>query len=237
MLAADNALVANNVIYNWRLAAGMMNRRGVVDWVNNVGKAGPMTRPSSDYLVNPYCDELGGAFSIFATGNIGPANEDPLLDNWKGEGRQVACYRETGDSLVAPVPEEWFRAQPQDWASAAFPVGMIETPQVFDLVLDDVGANARVTCGGTWAPNLDAVDERVIRDVRTLAGPAFPPEDSPVSGATSDPGAPCPDRDGDGLPDAWETRFFGCPTCADPGELGIDGYLVIEHYLNGTQPT
>jgi hypothetical protein len=49
-------------------------------------------------------------------------------------------------------------------------------------------------------------------------------------------GVPCQDADRDGLPDAWEQRFFQCETCADRAAVGRKGYLVIEHYLNGTKP-
>jgi hypothetical protein len=38
------------------------------------------------------------------------------------------------------------------------------------------------------------------------------------------------------LPDAWELRFFASKTGALPGAFGKNGYLLIEHYVNGTDP-
>jgi hypothetical protein len=238
MVGSDNALIINNVIYNWRLGAGMMNRRGEADWVNNYLKAGPMTRPGHGWVVNAYCDEMGGDFSIYVSGNAGPDNEDARGSSWSGASRQVACYRRTGAYPGAEVPVTWRRDTPQPWADAAFPVRALPAVAAFERVLENVGANARLTCDGSWVPAVDPVDARIIAEVRNGTGPSRPPRNERVAGGWPDyaEGVPCTDTDGDGLPDAWEARFFGCATCADPAAVGRGGYLVIEHYLNGTDP-
>ena len=238
MTAADNIVVANNVIYNWSNGAGMMNRRGVADWVNNYGKAGPMTREESSYIVNAYCDDYGGDFSIFAAGNIGPMSDDPQGDNWSGSTRQVACYHNTGEFKGQEVPSEWRRDTEQAWRSKPFPVTLLPALDAYAAVLDDVGADERLKCDGTWIPALDAVDSRVISETRNGSGVSRPPENElEVGGYPSyATGVPCEDADRDGLPDAWEQRFFQCETCADRAAVGRKGYLVIEHYLNGTKP-
>ena len=55
-----------------------------------------------------------------------------------------------------------------------------------------------------------------------------------------------PDDDGDGLPDWWENKYFGSDTAANPdedvdvdeaGQPAPDGYLNIDEYQNGTDPT
>ena len=52
-----------------------------------------------------------------------------------------------------------------------------------------------------------------------------------------DPGSPCPDADRDGLPDAWEQRYFSSPTAANiSDDPDGEGYTNIEEYLNGTDP-
>ena len=106
------------------------------------------------------------------------------------------------------------------------------------VVLGDVGANRRLACDGTWIDALDGVDARVIRETREGSGVSRPPEnESAVGGFPSyAAGTACSDADRDGLPDAWEQRFFACDTCAEPGLIGRDGYLLMEHYLNGTGP-
>lgn len=239
MVAADNALVVNNVVYNWRQGAGMMNRRGKVDWVNNYAKPGPMTRSASRHIVNPYCnDEFDGNFSIYAVGNTGPTTDVATGDNWSGASRQVACYYDSGTSPGAEVPQRWRRDSPQPWASTAFPIRPLPAAAAYDAVLKDVGANARLSCDGRWVSTVDAVDARVISETMNGTGVSRPPRDEHAVGGwpTYGEGTPCADADNDGLPDEWEERFFGCAACTDPAGVGEDGYLVMEHYLNGTSP-
>jgi hypothetical protein len=240
MTAADNGLYANNVVYNWSQGAGMMNRRGVADWVNNYGKAGPMTRSQYSYMVNAYCDEMAGDFSIYAAGNVGPMSQDPQGDNWSGDSRQVACYYQSGATIGAEVDPTWKRDLPQDWASAPYPVDVVPAVDAYERVLADVGANARIDCDGSWVVGTDSVDARIVDDARDGTGAADPPidENEPAIGGypAYATGQPCPDSDADGLPDAWEQRFFGCDECAEPGDSGRAGYLLIEHYVNGTAP-
>lgn len=47
-----------------------------------------------------------------------------------------------------------------------------------------------------------------------------------------------PDVDGDGIPDWWETEFFGCATCANAGDDSgdVDGVNNLDEYLAGTDP-
>lgn len=234
MSAADNALIANNVIYNWRLGIGMMNRRGKVDWVNNYAKPGPMSKFRYSYVVNPYCNEYAGnGFDIYATGNIGPRSDDPDGDNWTGPSRQVACYNKSGGEPGHPAPASWRRDVPQDWASVPFPVSLLAAHEAYDTVVDDVGANARLACDGRLVSALDAEDARVLSDVQAGAWRSKAVADVRPS---YDQGTPCQDTDDDGLPDAWEKVSFDCVTCADPAVVGRGGYLMIEHYLNATDP-
>jgi hypothetical protein len=237
---ADNILLANNVIYNWNQGALQMQLRGLADFVNNYGKAGPMTHPRYRYLVNPNCDPAANAvdFSIYAAGNVGPMSADADGDNWTGSTRQVACYYDTAGEPGHEVPSRWRRDTPQPWASIPFPVRLLPAPTAFDAVLNDVGANASLACDGSWRPASDPVDRRIIREARTGTGPADPPVDETALGGYPDysSGVPCPDDDQDGLPNDWEQRFFACATCAEPAAIASNGYLVIEHYLNGTDP-
>jgi pectate lyase len=236
---ADNALYANNVLYNWNQGTMQMTMRGTTDYVNNVGKRGPMTSSRYMYMVNPRCDDnVVDDFSIYAAGNIGPMSQDPNGDNWSGSTRQVACYYKSGDTDGQEVPARWKRGTTQSWGSTSFPVQVRSASNAFDAVLNSVGANAGLTCDGQWTDRQDVVDARVISETRNGTGPSTPPADEGAAGGYPSyaAGTVCKDSDGDGLPDAWETRFFGCATCATPDAVGRDGYLVMEHYLNGTTP-
>ena len=46
-----------------------------------------------------------------------------------------------------------------------------------------------------------------------------------------------PDLDGDGLPDAWETAYFGNVSAAPNGDADGDGSSNLHEYLAGTNPT
>jgi hypothetical protein len=216
-----------------------MTMRGTTDYVNNFGKAGPMTSSRYMYMVNPRCDEnVVEAFSIYAAGNIGPMSQDASGDNWSGSTRQVACYYKSGDTDGQEVPSRWRRNSAQNWGSAPFPIQVRSAAAAYDAVLNDVGANAGLTCDGGWTNRQDPVDARVIAETRNRTGPSNPPANEGAAGGypSYSAGTPCQDTDGDGIPDAWEQRYFGSPTGANAAAVGRNGYLVIEHYLNGTAP-
>ncbi len=238
MTAADNAVYANNVIYNWLQGAGMMNRRGRADWINNYGKAGPMTKADYTYMINAYCDGMGGDFSIYATGNVGPKSSNASGDNWSGSSRQIACYNKTGGSVGAEVPRAWRRTTAQGWNGTPHPVKIASASQAYNQVINDVGANARVACDGSWTSAIDRVDARLISQVRNGNGPGKPPaNESEVGGFPSySKGSACADSDKDGLPDAFEQRWGSSNTALKADAMTPSGYLMIEHYVNGTSP-
>jgi hypothetical protein len=91
---------------------------------------------------------------------------------------------------------------------------------------------------GCTLPQRDAVDLRVIADVRqgrtrVISDPAE------VGGwPVLEAGTPVVDNDHDGMPDDWERRYLLDP--ADPGDgpadSDEDGYTNLEEYLNRTAP-
>jgi pectate lyase len=225
--------VINNVGYNWNWRAISTRNNSVVDLIGNYHRPGPMTtvrfhrhmmfpggeRPIRDA---PYPDA-----SLHLRDNVIEGEE--FHQQWD-------MIRQWHD-LDLLLPEHFQRSTPLP--QPRFPVAVRSAYEAFEAVLGDVGANAKLDCDGVWVPNQDPVDARLIASV--LQGTGWqdsPPLSLSEAGAWPivDPGIPCPDLDGDGLPDAWETRYFGCPTCADASAPASEGYLVIEHYLNGTTP-
>ena len=96
-------------------------------------------------------------------------------------------------------------------------------------VLDEAGASQ---------PQRDAVDRRVIQEVRTGQGKIIRAV-AEVGGWPELASGTAPvDGDQDGMPDAWEKTHGLNP--ADAGDsrtdLDNDGYTNIEEYLNGTDP-
>ena len=130
----------------------------------------------------------------------------------------------------------------------------MEADKAFDFVMNNVGATF---------PKRDAVDERVIKTVKT--GKAIYEKDaqpysspyvkrrlpadsfkqgiithiSQVGGLPEYKGTPVVDSDNDGMPDEWEIRYGLNPN--DPTDAVLDcngdGYTNIEKYINGIDPT
>ncbi|KAI0489971.1 fibronectin [Xylaria cf. heliscus] len=95
---------------------------------------------------------------------------------------------------------------------------------------------------GTTFPSRDAVDARLVAEVRTwgTAGQLISDEKaSPMYGPGYVAGGTKPtDTDGDGIPDAWETANGLNPQDAsDAMKIGSSGYANIELYVNSLIPS
>ena len=243
LTGADNMLLANNVIYNWTQGVMQFARRGVVDMVSNVSKAGPMTKPDLLRMFSPKCyDDAEGDFSFFIQGNIGEFSKDPSDDNWRGATREIGCYKEKGRNYTPDQMEQlWRRDVPQSWANIEYPVNVREASDaLYEDVIKNAGANRKLNCRGDFVSARDPVDTRILNDALNGTGPTDFMDNNEVEDVGGWPsyatGTACADSDQDGLPNEWEMRYFDCTTCAKPETVGNNGYLNIEHYLNGTRP-
>ena len=84
----------------------------------------------------------------------------------------------------------------------------------------------------------DAVDERVINNVRTHQGRLIDSQDQ-VGGWPTLQTLPAPkDSDGDGMPDAWEAAHGLNPNdpADGPQDRNNDGHANLEEYLNSLVP-
>ncbi len=112
-------------------------------------------------------------------------------------------------------------------SDSPFPAGHIDAetaPVAFRKVMAFAGASLR----------RDSVDGRIISEVQDSTGKIINDQNSVGGWPDLQPGTPKPDRDGDGMPDAWETSHG-----LDPGDHtdGIkdqndDGYTNLEEYIN-----
>ena len=100
--------------------------------------------------------------------------------------------------------------------------------QAYELVLAEAGA---------ISPRRDAVDKRVINEVRSKAGRCID-DPSDVGGwPTLDPGKPPADTDHDGIPDAWEKQHRLNPhNPEDRNGKARSGYKWVEEYVNSLVP-
>ena len=237
----------NNVIFNWwnRSVDGGDNN-SFFNFMNNYYKPGPITpkdKPIGYRILKP---ESGRAKKDSATfgkayvnGNIMEDNEKVTNDNWAG-GVQVGEMPDAGkytNDIKVDKP---------------FPIAkltMISAKEAYDYVLNNAGA---------ILPKRDAVDQRIVEDVRTgkityskdakpYEGDRFLkrrlPADSYKNGIISDiaqvggypeyKGTPYKDSDGDGMPDEYEIKHRLNPNNANDASLyRKDGYTNIEEYLN-----
>ncbi|MBE6332186.1 MAG: polysaccharide lyase [Bacteroidales bacterium] len=246
----------NNVLYNWwnrSIDGGDNNSQFNI--VNNYLKPGPITGydvqqkaidPKASIrwrILKPESgrskEQVAQFGKAYVGGNIVDGYPEVTADNWAGGVQPAGIKTRQGiiDTLKADAP---------------FPMPYIDTiytaADAYEVVLANVGATK---------PMRDAVDERIIRTVRSgqpeYAKNAKPctspyvkrrlPDDSYKLGIITDPqqvgglpqykGKPRKDSDGDGIPDEWEKANGLDPNNSnDAKTIREDGYMNIEWYAN-----
>jgi len=243
----------NNVVFNWThrtMDGGKFQT--MFNVINNYYKPGPATpkdSPVGHRIVKPESDRSGLPYKVYGRayveGNIMDGNPEITNDNWKG-GVQVDDQPDCGEYTN-------YIRQTEPFPMPVFPI--MTASEAFDFVLANSGATR---------PVRDPVDIRVTNMVRTgqispLEGvstanvPKFKyrrsAEDSYRIGIITDisqvggypeyKGKPRKDTDGDGIPDSWEKKYGLDPKDASDAveDCNGDGYMNIEKYINGMDPT
>jgi hypothetical protein len=218
--------IRNNIVYNWEHRT---NDGGVkaLNLVNNYYIPGPATRVF--HLLKPDTGNPGDPQQYFVLGNIMEGRPQYDADNWKN-----GCV--VFDSRLD------LSTTPQVRLDAPFCEPFVTTQsarEAYESVLADVGCNY---------PKHDAVDERILRDVRrrgfTFKGsktgtPGIIDSQKDVGGWPElKSGEVPPDTDHDGMSDAWEKTQRLNPTDAADGakDRDSDGFTNLEEYLNRTDP-
>lgn len=245
----------NNVIFNWmHRSVDGGDHTAMYNIMNNYFKPGPVTnteRPIGHRILKPESrfEQFGQPVygRCYVNGNIVEGNEQVTKDNWDG-GVQIEDLPNAGkfrDYI------KWDRPFPMPHLS------MMDAGKAYAFVLDNAGA---------IFPRRDAVDQRIIRGVRTgktefaenattEGVPQFKhrrlPPDSYKKGIITDinqvggypeyKGKAWTDTDQDGIPDSWEKKYARLgldPT--NPADAILDcngdGYTNIEKYINGIDP-
>jgi hypothetical protein len=116
----------------------------------------------------------------------------------------------------------------------AFPIAASPADELENTLLPTVGASQGLACDGTWIPNRDAVDLRLINEYQTGGG-QIPATEGVVGGfPTIAGGTACTDTDHDGMPDVWESAAGLNPNDASDGRgVAANGYTNLENYVNG----
>jgi hypothetical protein len=146
----------NNVLFNWRhRTVDGGDQKSLFNIINNYLKPGPGT-PNGDIafrLLKPesersktVVDNFGKAY---VSGNVVEGNERVTADNWAGGVQPEVQSKPLPDALAQIRVNEPFKHAPLQVQSAR---------EAYDYVLDHAGATL---------PRRDAVDERIIGQVRT----------------------------------------------------------------------
>jgi pectate lyase len=214
--------VVNNVVYD---PFGTFSHIDMIDQLaqDQVNYVGNYYKPGPDTVVkygiraiNPGKQGAG----IYVKGNIGPGRENETLP-------EINIINPDSRQYVVPAP---------------FPAAVITTTdaqQAYEQVLEDAGANKGLDCEGNFVPRRDAIDARIVGNVRDSTGKIID-DPSQVGGwLTIAPASPCADTDHDGMPDAWEQKYSFNPNDASDavGDANENGYTNLEEFLNGTRPT
>jgi pectate lyase len=211
----------NNVVYNWGYNScygGEAAADGdatpnfsTLNMVANYYKAGPATRDNvKRRIAAPGANDQGGTGSWYVADNYVDGFPDVTADNRLGID---------GDAYEK-LSEPW----------DAVPLTQESPEAAYQAVLEHVGCSS---------PRRDAVDARIIEEVRT--GTATHGENGIITRPADVGGWPelkplpaPPDADHDGMPDEWETDRGLDPTDPDDGpeDRDGDGYTNVEEYLN-----
>ena len=206
--------IRNNVVYNWEHRT---NDGGVkaLQLVNNFYIPGPATRVF--HLLKPDVGSPADPQQYYVDGNVMEGRD--YQDNWGSK-----C------TLIDPAAWPAIRLMDPPWVSY---VTETTAEQAYIDVLANVGANL---------PHHDAVDQRVLRDVRNRTAsskgsrsgvPGIIDSQTDVGGwPTLESGKPPIDTDRDGIPDAWEQSHGLDPR--DPSDATrYDSTFItpLEHFL------
>jgi hypothetical protein len=241
----------NNVVFNWvHRSTDGGDYRAMFNIINNYYKPGPLTPKNSPVgyrILKPESGRSKLKYQVYGrayvTGNIMEGNERVTKNNWDG-GVQVEDLENTG-KYTADM--RWNKPLPMPELT------ILPAKDAFQYVLNNAGATL---------PKRDAVDTRVIEQVKTgkikyREGVKLPetqfkhrrlPIDSYKQGIITDisqvggypeyKGTPYKDSDNDGMSDEWETKNSLNPKNAADASLDKDkdGYTNIEEYLNSVVP-
>jgi pectate lyase len=199
--------VRNNVIYDFGgTASGLTQGRLKVNYVANYIRPGPSSRAKTPISIGGPSD-----LQFFIRDNIYEGNDELTRDNSKF----FSPVEIDGKRQVNTV-EQPFGAPAITTVPAKDPVAH---------VLANVGASL---------PRRDAVDARLVEQVRTRTGKIINSQQE-VGGWPNLQSSPAPvDSDHDGMPDDWETRRGLNPRDpADGAKVAQSGYTNLEEYLNG----
>lgn len=207
----------------------LIKAAGVVDVVNNVVLAPSNVAMAIDtelghspanfvgnLVMAPDAEGLAHGLAVVGPGTFSIHLQDNLGPHRKSSDQSEDLFVNPGNN-----GRKWIAGK----RHAAPQVTMTKPADLIDEVLAKAGC--------TW-PMRDAVDERLVNDVRQLRARLVNDPNEVDGWPELSPGTPPPDADHDGMPDTWERDHRLNPTDPSDGsaDADSDGYTNLEEYLN-----
>ena len=203
--------VRNNVMFDYgAICSGLTQGVLKVNYVANYIRTGPSSKGRFPIRVGAPSE-----LSFYIRDNVFDSNENVSSDNAHFFDPVVIDGKRQVDIVEKPFGAE--------------PVRTVSAKEALEVVLRSAGA---------WLPKRDAVDARIVDQVRKRTGMIIDSQNQ-VGGWPELKSGPAPvDTDQDGMPDEWEKRFGLDPrNPADAqADKDKDGYTNLEEYLNNTDP-
>ena len=210
----------NNIVYDAKELTSHSGSQAITgNWVGNAIKDGPSSGIEGHEKSILFTFMSDGPYKLYASGNYIFGKPEWTADNWL-----AIRYQKSGENLK----EKEIRAdQPLDTPHVTTQSAL----EAYEDVLADAGATL---------PSRDAVDLRIVRDVRNGTGAVLNYETDlpPAARWQTYYSLEAPqDTDGDGIPDYWEDQFgLDKNDPSDASKQSHNGYSNLEHYLNNSDP-
>lgn len=219
-LAKINDEFINNVHYNNE--AGYTTHTSTNfkhDIVNNYFVHGPASTGTDNTWF-----QIDSNQSIYCAGNLKDTNLDGVLN-----GAETTPYWYAGTGTLLPVP----------WSALTSTIPTVSAPSAFRIATSNAGTLP-----------FDQMDSLLINQVKSLGfgtagftvgtvGPSSGLYTNQTQTGLSNngygiirSGVESLDSDNDGMPDYWEIANGSNVKVDDAMQIGVDGYTLIEHYLN-----
>lgn len=204
----------NNVVYNVEGATNLGNCQ--INIINNYFRRGPNT--PKNHLPLAVKAENRGATRVYLAGNLIEGASALSQDNRKA----IDFVRWAKGNYLTTTPDEVCVDKEFSVGAASFDTQL--TREIYETVLAQSGASlAR-----------DAADARLVQGVRDRTHRMIDSQEEVGGWPELKSNLPPSDRDGDGMPDPWETdRHLDPENKADGNQdRDNDGYTNLEEYLN-----
>lgn len=213
--------IVNNLVYNWEQnGANLISEHGKMQ-INLVHNLYIMGKNSNRAAPELAANNAGKDYQLFLEENLSirdPEQAEPLPINLGLIGWPTTDW-EANERFPAP------------------PITTFKSPTLPKKILPSVGATL---------PHRDAIDKNLISEAREQQGsiPLCPsPPDCTTSHANHSPtdyasGSSLPDKDNDGIPDAWEETHSLLPDKEDAAQdFNVNGYTNIEEWIFSLTPS